>query len=490
MKLLPKSFTRPIIIASCILIGGLLITGCGNSPKVTTSATTFKEAQILYDLGKNQEALAFFNQKLSNNSTDFASFITRGKILAKLGRYDDAINDFYKASKLDNNKSTYMLYKGLVTMQSAVDVNALDALDLSGTENMDMFTFYKCALFYQLNKTNDAGVCLDKLMAIDNNNPQGNFLKGMTLVKTGKYKDSIKYFDKAEAGGLETQALRSNKGIALSKMELSGAVIYLDKALALNSNDTGALYAKAFALFSAESYRDGMSCIDRAISMNVKNKDYRILKGDFLMRLGNYVQAIAAYTQALSLDDKDSNILAKKAVAEYKAGDVKSMEATILQAKDVVTINKYLNFSIALIRMSKYNDAMVYIDQTLAANPNNTSIKFAKAFDSYLLGNLSDADSRYTSLRANKMVPYEAKIVMANYLVGNDDFAGASKLIEEVLKVDPTNEMAHATKVKLYIEMTKAGKSVSDSSFDYTTPDVVNNALSKLGKYWFLKSYR
>ena len=97
--------------------------------------------------------------------------------MVKLGRYDDAINDFYKASKLDNNKSTYMLYKGLVTMQSAVDANALDALDLSGTENMDMFTFYKCALLYQLNKTTDASICLDKLMAIDNNNPQGNFLK-------------------------------------------------------------------------------------------------------------------------------------------------------------------------------------------------------------------------------------------------------------------------------------------------------------------------
>ncbi|MEI8253577.1 MAG: hypothetical protein WCG25_07740 [bacterium] len=206
-----RCFIHPITIG-LMVIGCFLLVGCSKQTSSSTSpTTTIKEAEILYDMGKNQEALDFYNQKLDGNSTDFSSYITRGKILVKLGRYDDAINDFYKASKLDDSQATYMLYKGLVTMQSAVDVNALDALNLSGTTNLDMFTFYRCALIYQLNKFADAGVCLDKLLAIDNNNPQGNFLKAMTLSKTGKRKDSIKYFDKAEQGGLATQALRSNK---------------------------------------------------------------------------------------------------------------------------------------------------------------------------------------------------------------------------------------------------------------------------------------
>ncbi|MEI6672653.1 MAG: tetratricopeptide repeat protein [bacterium] len=181
-----------------ILLGSILLVGCNK--QTSSSTTTIKEAEILYDMGKNQEALDFYNQKLAGNGTDFASYITRGKILVKLGRYDDALNDFYKASKLDTSQETYMLYKGLVTMQSAIDVNALDTLNLSGTTNLDMYTFYKCALLYKLNKTADASTCLDTLLAIDNNNPQGNFLKAMILTKAGKLKDSIKYFDKAEQG--------------------------------------------------------------------------------------------------------------------------------------------------------------------------------------------------------------------------------------------------------------------------------------------------
>ncbi|MEI8008539.1 MAG: hypothetical protein WCI00_03845 [bacterium] len=130
------------------------------------------------------------------------------------------------------------------------------------------------------------------------------------------------------------------------------------------------------------------------------------------------------------------------------------------------------------------------MDKALALSPNSNSVKFNKAFDFYMLGKLSDADIWYKNLRGNKTVAYEAKIVFANYKLGNADYAGASTLIDEVLKVDPTNEMALATKVKLYIEMTKAGKAVTDKKFDYTTPAVVTAAMSKLNKYWFLKNYR
>jgi len=209
-RLTHKSLIRPIIVGSCVLVGGILLTGC-QSAKPASSTTSIKEAEILYDMGKNQEALDFYNQKLAGNSTDYASYITRGKILVKLGRYDDAINDFYKASKSDDSKETYMLYKGLLTMQSAVDINALDALNLTGTTNLDMYTFYRCVLLYKFDKTTEASACLDKLLAIDNNNPQGNFLKGMILVKKSDYNGSIKYFDKAEQGGLDTESLWANK---------------------------------------------------------------------------------------------------------------------------------------------------------------------------------------------------------------------------------------------------------------------------------------
>ena len=186
-KLTSRRFSHAMVVSIIALIGCFFLTGCTKHSS-SVSSTGIKEAEILYDMGKNQEALDFYNQKLAGNSTDFASYITRGKILVKLGRYDDAINDFYKASKLDTSQDTYMLYKGLVTMQSALDANALDALNLSGTMNLDMFTFYKCALLYKLNKFADANTCLDKLLAIDNNNPQGNFLKAMLLSKKNDYK--------------------------------------------------------------------------------------------------------------------------------------------------------------------------------------------------------------------------------------------------------------------------------------------------------------
>ena len=122
---------------------------------------------------------------IDKDSNNVSALIQRGKIFVKLGRYTDAVNDFYKASKLDNSQSTYLLYKGLVTMQSAVDINALNIFDdFTGTTNLDMFTLYRCTLMYKLGKNTDTNICLDKLLAIDNNNPQGNFLKAMIISKT------------------------------------------------------------------------------------------------------------------------------------------------------------------------------------------------------------------------------------------------------------------------------------------------------------------
>ena len=168
------------------------------------------------------------------------------------------------------------------------------------------------------------------------------------------------------------------------------------------------------------------------------------------------------------------------------------MEDTLIQAKSIVPNNiyKYTNLSTVLIVVGKYDDAMIYIDKALAINPKDTYAEFNKTLDYYMLGKLADANVRYHNLRGTNTVTYEDKIIFANYKLGNADYVGASTLIDEVLKVDPTNEMALATKVKLYSEMHKAGKTVTDKTFDYTTPAVVDAAMNKLNKYWFLKNYR
>jgi len=87
----------------------------------------------------------------------------------------------------------------------------------------------------------------------------------------------------------------------------------------MNGNDTGALYAKSLTLLTSQTYKEGANTIDKAISLDDKNKEYPLLRGDLMMRLANYGQAIASYDKAFALDGKNSDILSKKIVAEYKA---------------------------------------------------------------------------------------------------------------------------------------------------------------------------
>ena len=64
----------------------------------------------------------------------------------------------------------------------------------------------------------------------------------------------------------------------MAKLELTGAINYLDKALAFNMNDIEALYAKSLALFNLERYKEGVNYINEAITLDSKNKAYPVLK--------------------------------------------------------------------------------------------------------------------------------------------------------------------------------------------------------------------
>jgi len=478
-----------LAITTIVIMGSLLLIGCKSTKSKTT--TTIKEAEILYDMWKNIEALNFYNDKLAGNDYDSPSLIIRWKILTKLGRYDDAIDDFYKASKLDNSQDTYMLYKGLLTMKSAIDVNALDSLDYTGTKNMDMYTFYHCVLMYNLNKIADAGICLDKLLAIDNNNPQWNFLKAMTLSKTNKRKDSLKYFDKAEAWWLATEDLYTNKAISLAKSDMTWAIEYADKALNINWNDTGAYYAKALWNYNLWDFEKWLTAINTALNLDPANKDYLRLKWDLFMRTLNYGKAVSAYDEILKIDEKNTDVLSRKVIALYHAWNKKEVEAAIIQIDSIISNNpwRYNNFTVTLIVSKDYVKAMTYIDKVLLFSSTNTSALFNKALTYYLMKDYSNADIRYTKLWKNYK-PEEAKIIFADYMMTQWDYTTATNTIESVLTKDPQNELALASKVVMFDEMNKMWKSVPDTNFDYKTPSVLEAAKNKLWRYWFLKNYR
>ena len=79
--------------------------------------------------------------------------------------------------------------------------------------------------------------------------------KGLELLNSGSYNESLAYFDKALAVSPDNPKVLDNKGFALYSLgNFSGALYYYDKALAIEPNFTAASNDKV-----AGSFKDWQS---------------------------------------------------------------------------------------------------------------------------------------------------------------------------------------------------------------------------------------
>ena len=103
-------------------------------------------------------------------------------------------------------------------------------------------------------------------------------------------------------------------------VEVTEAIDYYNKVLALDPNNTGALYDKGLALDVLGLHRDAIPYYDKLLSVEPDNINALINKGSALADLGRYSEAIEYFDKVLVLDP--SNVLAaeNKELAESLTG--------------------------------------------------------------------------------------------------------------------------------------------------------------------------
>ena len=93
--------------------------------------------------------------------------------------------------------------------------------------------------------------------------------KGTSLLDSGKYNESIAYFDQALTINPNDVTVLTNKGIALLGLGKSNeSIAYFDKALTINPNDVMALNSKGLALYRLGEYNGSISYFDKALAIN------------------------------------------------------------------------------------------------------------------------------------------------------------------------------------------------------------------------------
>jgi tetratricopeptide (TPR) repeat protein len=241
---------NPALIALATL-AALSIAAAGQAPDYWRDQATRDYYNGSYSL-----ALQEIEEYLSTNGNDVTAWNSKGLILTKMKRYDDAVEAYDHALSLDGSNLDALINKGLI-LQGALG-------DSSG-----------------------AIESLRRAVKIAPQNGQAWYNLGLVL-------ESIESYDQ-------------------SLMALQNAT-NLDPSLAM------AWYHQGRVLATMESYNASLAALEEATRLDSRNAAAWNEKGLVLMKLGRVWDALDAFQEALNIDPANKEAAENKLKAEEALG--------------------------------------------------------------------------------------------------------------------------------------------------------------------------
>ena len=154
-----------------------------------------------------------------------------------------------------------------------------------------------------------------------------NFYQGFVCMQSGKYEESIEYFDTAIKLESKYISPHINKGFALDKIgKFNEALECCDKAIKLESN-ARMYYNKGVILSKLCRWKKTNDCLKISIKLNSKNPDKLIEKNAFFIKgfaygkLHRYKKAILCFKKVLRKDPNSVETYFNKGVAHRNLGE-------------------------------------------------------------------------------------------------------------------------------------------------------------------------
>ena len=173
-----------------------------------------------------------------------------------------------------------------------------------------------------------------------------------------------------------------NKGNALDKLgKPQEAIVWFDKVLSIDKNDTKAMNNKGNALDKLGKPQEAIVWYDKVLSIDKNDTKAMNNKGNALDKLGKPQEAIVWYDKVLSIDKNDTKAMNNKGNALDKLG--KPQEAIVwydkalnqTQSNKVVDIDIISNKAYVLVtQLKEYDIALSLTEPYLEKNPEHKGL--------------------------------------------------------------------------------------------------------------------
>ena len=305
------------------------------------------QVDFVYDENKFNDTIEIYIKYLKRLDTlleesddDFEVYKERGDLRAKLGFYNDAIDDYKKSLELNSNYKE--ADKALTDTKNNLDIYNNSLINKDYTKD-PMYYFSKAHNLYNKRKYEEAIKNYNKSIDLDPNNSYAYNNRGLTKNNLEQYFDAVKDYDKAIELEPNNSVIYYNRGLAKTHLwQYEEAIEDYNKAIELDNNNSTAYYNRGLVKSYLGQYKEAIEDYNKTIELDPNNSHAYNNRGNAKDDLGRYKEAIKDYDKAIELNPNDR-------AAYHNRGLVKN----------------YLR---------QYEEAMKDYDKAIELVPNNTDV--------------------------------------------------------------------------------------------------------------------
>ena len=282
----------------------------------------YKRGYIYYLDDQYYRAVVQYLEAIKIKSDYIQAYNEMARAKSKVDDLDGAYKAVSKALEID---STYaealntlgMLYYKVEDYQSAV--NSFRKAVYFEPET-DIFHYNLGVSLQDINEYEEAAEVLQNLVRRIPEDESAWFELGNAYFGMEEYMRAIENFEKAAELNPEAPLLYDNMGYAWIQLKnYPKAIENFSRSLALSAGDQEVIFARGIAYYHSQQYSLAMNDIDQAIAIDSLNyPGFYDYKGKIAMAIGDYQQAIVAFSHSLELYPNDCEVLRLRADAyEY-----------------------------------------------------------------------------------------------------------------------------------------------------------------------------
>lgn len=307
--------------------------------------------------GNFSRAKSLLNESLKTSTKKSEGYRLLGVIDALSGNQQNAINHFEKAISLDKNNSMALANLGNVLKELGKYDQAIDKYQKALKIQADPEIYYNLGLLYQeINNDNSAITAYRASLSLNKNFINSIINLSILYFNQRAYEKALELLNETDVSVLENPNVLLNKGFALNELGLyTEAIECLKKCLKIEANNPKVLSNLGTAYLGIKNYPETLKCYEQALNFDDNSAQIYSNLGHLYQKLKNYPKSIEFLEKAISIDNQFPNALVNLGVSYLEQRDFVKAKHALTSAIQIDVNNADAHLNLAHVELHLFN---------------------------------------------------------------------------------------------------------------------------------------